>query len=150
MILCGRSTSRSREQSTRRTSCSERIRKVCLFYGQNNNCMIIKHGRQILSEIHVVRKGLWAFFLGCAFRRQGRQTQAVTRLTTRMRNLMGNPPKVPPSHVRQRSSNSEDMNRWRAIYQNTVLLYLVAVNPIAPFLSHLKLVCVLLGTTVST
>ena len=30
--------------------------------------MIIKHGRHILAEIHEVRKGLWAFFLDCAFR----------------------------------------------------------------------------------
>ena len=30
--------------------------------------MIIKHGRDIFGEIHEVRKGLWAFFLNCAFR----------------------------------------------------------------------------------
>ena len=30
--------------------------------------MIIKRGRHILGEIHEVRKGLWAFFLDCAFR----------------------------------------------------------------------------------
>ena len=30
--------------------------------------MIIKHGRHIFGEIHEVRKGLWAFFLDCAFR----------------------------------------------------------------------------------
>ena len=29
--------------------------------------MIDKHGRQIFGEIYEVRKGLWAFFLGCAF-----------------------------------------------------------------------------------
>ena len=29
--------------------------------------MIIKHGRHFL-EIHEVRKGLWAFYLDCAFR----------------------------------------------------------------------------------
>ena len=29
---------------------------------------IIKHGRHIFREIHAVRKGLWAFFLDCAFR----------------------------------------------------------------------------------
>ena len=36
MILCARSTSRSREQSTKRRSCSKSMRKVCLFYSQNN------------------------------------------------------------------------------------------------------------------
>ena len=30
--------------------------------------MIIKHGRYIFREIHQLRKGLWAFFLDCAFR----------------------------------------------------------------------------------
>ena len=30
--------------------------------------MIIKHGRYIFGEISEMRKGLWAFFLGCAFR----------------------------------------------------------------------------------
>ena len=36
MILCARSTSRSREQSTKRVSRSENMWKVCLFYSQNN------------------------------------------------------------------------------------------------------------------
>ena len=36
MILCARSTSRSREQSTKRRSCSENMRMVCLFHSQNN------------------------------------------------------------------------------------------------------------------
>ena len=36
MILCARSTSRSREQSTKRRSRSENMWKVCLFYSQNN------------------------------------------------------------------------------------------------------------------
>ena len=30
--------------------------------------MIIKYARQILGEIHEVRKGVWACFLDCAFR----------------------------------------------------------------------------------
>ena len=30
--------------------------------------MTIKHGRYIFGEMHVVRKGLWAFFSCCAFR----------------------------------------------------------------------------------
>ena len=34
MILCARSTSRSRDQSTKHRSRSEKMRYVCLFYGQ--------------------------------------------------------------------------------------------------------------------
>ena len=30
--------------------------------------MIVKDGRHIFGEIHEVRKGLWSFFLDCAFR----------------------------------------------------------------------------------
>ena len=44
------------------------MQKVCLFYSQNNKTVIIKHGRYIFGEIHEMRKGLWAFFLDCAFR----------------------------------------------------------------------------------
>ena len=36
MILCARSTSKSCEQSTRRRSHSENMRKGCSFYSQNN------------------------------------------------------------------------------------------------------------------
>ena len=36
MILCARSTSRSREQSTKRRSRSENMQKVCLFSNENN------------------------------------------------------------------------------------------------------------------
>ena len=69
MILCARSTSRSREQKTKRRSRSESMRTVCLFYSQNNKIgMIIKHSRHIIWEIHGVCKGLWDFFLDCAFR----------------------------------------------------------------------------------
>ena len=60
MILCARSMSRSREQSTKRRSRSENMRKV---YSQNNNGMVVKNGRYIFGEIHEVRKGLWAVFL---------------------------------------------------------------------------------------
>ena len=56
MILCARSTSKSREQSKKRRSRSENMRKVRLFYSQND-CMIIKHR---IWEIHEVRIGLWA------------------------------------------------------------------------------------------
>ena len=36
MILGARSTSRSREQSTKRRSRGKNMRKVCLFYSQNS------------------------------------------------------------------------------------------------------------------
>ena len=42
MILCARSASRSREQSTKHRPGSENMRKICLFYRQD--CMVIKHG----------------------------------------------------------------------------------------------------------
>ena len=35
IILCARSTSRSREQSTKGRSRRENMRKVCLFYSQD-------------------------------------------------------------------------------------------------------------------
>ena len=41
-------------------SRGENMRKVCLFHGQNNK----------IWGIHKLRKGLWAFFLDCAFRRR--------------------------------------------------------------------------------
>ena len=59
MILCARSTSRSRLQSAKLRPHSENMGKVCLFYSQNNKSV---------WEIHEVRKGMWAFFLDCAFR----------------------------------------------------------------------------------
>ena len=69
MILCARSTARSSEQSKKRRSRSERMLKVCLFCSQNNKIvMIIKHGRHIFGKMYEMPKGLWAFFLDCAFR----------------------------------------------------------------------------------
>ena len=68
MILCARGTSRSREQSTKRRSRSENIWKVCLFYSQNNKIVWLSNMADIFGEFHEVRKGLWAIFLGCAFR----------------------------------------------------------------------------------
>ena len=63
MILCARSTSRSRELSTKCRSRSENVWKVCLVYSQNNKIfLIIKHDRHIFWEIHEVRRGMWAFF----------------------------------------------------------------------------------------
>ena len=55
-ILYACSTSRSREQSTKRRSCSENMWKVCLFFSQNKNIYDYQ-------TWHEVRKGLWAFFL---------------------------------------------------------------------------------------
>ena len=63
MILCARSTLRSREQSTKRRSRSENTRKFVYS--------IVKvrlYDYQTWRAIHEVRKGLWAFFLHCAFR----------------------------------------------------------------------------------
>ena len=62
MILSVRSTSRSREQSTKRRLCSEKKQKVY---------------RPILGEIHEVRKGVWAFFFIADW--LGRQTP-ITRM----------------------------------------------------------------------
>ena len=62
MILCARSTSRSREQNTKRTSYSENM-----IVKDGRDCIIIKHSRHITGVIHEVRKGLWASFLDCAF-----------------------------------------------------------------------------------
>ena len=39
MILCARSTSRSREQRTKRRSRSENVRMAGLFYSQNNKIL---------------------------------------------------------------------------------------------------------------
>ena len=59
MILCARNTSRSREQSTKRRSSSENMRKVCLFHRQNKKTLWLSNMAEIQGE---VRKGLWAFF----------------------------------------------------------------------------------------
>ena len=69
LIPCARSTSRSSEQSTEHRSHSVNMRKVCLFYNRNNEiAWVIKHDGHIFWAIHEVHKGLWAFFLDCAFR----------------------------------------------------------------------------------
>ena len=65
MILCARSTPRSREQSTKRSENTWRfvysIVKITRFLWLSNMA-------DIFSEIQEVRKGLWAFFLDCAIR----------------------------------------------------------------------------------
>ena len=65
MILCARSTSRSREQRVKRRSRSENMRKVCLFYNQNNKILWLSN----MADTHEVRKGIWdCFFIvlfGC-------------------------------------------------------------------------------------
>ena len=63
MILCAHSTSRSREQNTKRRSSSENTWKVCLFYSQNNKIVWLSNMANILVwEIQEVRKGLWSFY----------------------------------------------------------------------------------------
>ena len=58
MILCASSTSRSREQSTKRRSHSENVQCVWLSNMADT----------FFWENHEVRKGLWAFFLDCTLR----------------------------------------------------------------------------------
>ena len=67
MILCARCTSRSREQSTKRRSCSENMWKVSLFFSKNNKVVCLSNMADTLGEIGEVRKGLWTFFLDCTF-----------------------------------------------------------------------------------
>ena len=67
MILCARSTSRSREQKPK--SCGDNMRKVCSFYSHNNKIVWLSNmADMFVWDIHEVRKGLWAFILDCAFR----------------------------------------------------------------------------------
>ena len=62
MILCALSTSRSREQSTKRRPSSENMLKVCLFYSQNNKILWLSNmADKFVWEIHEVRRGLWAW-----------------------------------------------------------------------------------------
>ena len=66
MILCARSTSRSREQSTKHRSRSENVRKFCLSYNIVRIRVRIRrlyHYQTWQTHFHGVRKGLWAFFL---------------------------------------------------------------------------------------
>ena len=66
MILCARSTSRSREQSTKRGSSSENMWKICSFDSHNNKILWLWFMRNL--KIYKARKGIWAFSLDCAFR----------------------------------------------------------------------------------
>ena len=59
MWLCARSA----EQHETHGSRSENMRKVCLFFSQNNKIVIFINMADIFGEIHEVRKGFWAFFL---------------------------------------------------------------------------------------
>ena len=49
------------------------MRKVCLFNIQNNKILEYdyQHGDTFVSEIHEVRKGMWAFFRNGAIRMLG-------------------------------------------------------------------------------
>ena len=66
MILCARSTSRSREQSTKRGASSVNVWKVCSFDSHNNKILWLWFMRNL--KIYKARKGIWAFSLDCAFR----------------------------------------------------------------------------------
>ena len=65
MILCARSMSTSSEQSTKRRTSNENMRKVVSFYSQNNKtvCMILKYGRHILKKFTGCAKVCGLFFL---------------------------------------------------------------------------------------
>ena len=63
MILCARSTSRSREQSTKRRSRSENMRNVCLV--KITRLYDYQTWQTHFGEIHEVRKGLWGFSWSC-------------------------------------------------------------------------------------
>ena len=69
MILCARSTSRSREQSTKRRSRSENMWMVCYFYGQNNKIAWLSNmADRSLEKFTRCTKVCGLFFLDCSFR----------------------------------------------------------------------------------
>ena len=69
MILCARSTSRSREQSTKRRSRSENMWKVCLFYSQNNKIVWLSNmADTFLEKFTRCAKVCGLLFLDCAYR----------------------------------------------------------------------------------
>ena len=64
MILCARSTSRSRVQSTKCRSRGENMWKVCSLYSQNNKIELWSNVVDKFFSLNSQgRKGLWAFFL---------------------------------------------------------------------------------------
>ena len=70
MILCARSTSRSREQSTKRRSRSESMLTVCLFYNQNNKIVWLSNMADTFLEkftscAKVCGLFLLSVFFGC-------------------------------------------------------------------------------------
>ena len=69
MILCPRSTSRSRELSTKCRSRSENVWKVCLVYSQNNKIIWLSNMTDTFSEKFTrCAEVCGRFFLYCAFR----------------------------------------------------------------------------------
>ena len=69
MILCARSISRSSELSTKRRSCRDRMRRVCLFYSLNNNILWLLDMADIfLLEFTSCAKVCSFCFLDCASR----------------------------------------------------------------------------------
>ena len=63
MILCARSTSRSRNADQAARRCD----RFVYFIVQITRLVIIKNGRHILGKMNEVRKDLWPFFLDCSF-----------------------------------------------------------------------------------
>ena len=69
MILCARIISRSREQSTKRRSHSENMRKVCLSYSQNKKMVWLSNMADTSLKLFTwSAKVCGLFFLDCAFR----------------------------------------------------------------------------------
>ena len=62
MILCARSASRSREQSTKRRSHSENTREVCLFYSQNNKLLWLSNMSDTFFEKCTRCAKVWGLF----------------------------------------------------------------------------------------
>ena len=69
MILCAWSTSRSREQSTKRRSLSENMWKVCLLYSQNNKIVWLSNMADTrFGKFTRCAKVCGRFFPDCALR----------------------------------------------------------------------------------
>ena len=69
MILCARSTSRSREQSSKHKSSTGNMWKFCSFYDQTNKSLRLSNMADIFLEKFTRRAKFFFFlFLDCAFR----------------------------------------------------------------------------------
>ena len=84
MILCARSTSRSREQNTKRRSRSENMWKVCLFYSHNKKIAWLSNVADTCFEKFTKRAkvcGLFFLFLFLGADWLDRETQIARNLT---------------------------------------------------------------------